>query len=431
VLGKRLQGPNVTICDVLAATDYVVPAIEIIDARIEQFDRHTKTMRKVVRHHRRQRGQRGIVMGGRPREARRGGPALGQRPALQERRDRGIRRRRRRCSTTPPPAWPGSPTSSRLGDECLEAGEVVLAARSRGRRPPCLATPSMPTTAPWAPSLLPLHLKDANANTREPLQASPRRQARADRTLARPRRFVQREICAGAGFDWLLLDGEHTPNDLQNLLQQAQVDRRLPGAHAIARVPMGHGYVGQALIKQYLDLGIQTLLVPMVDTPSRRASWCAACATRPTASAAWRPRAPRAGAATPTTRRKRTTEVCLLVQAETREAHRQPRRHRGSRGVDGVFIGPADLSASMGTWATPAIPRCRRDRRQPSAASSAPARRWASSRSTRRWRSKHVEMGATFIAVGTDTNLLLKTSSALASAFKGAPAAAPAKAQNY
>ena len=47
ILGKRLQGPNVTIFDVLAATDYVVPAIEIIDARIEQFDRHTKAMRKV------------------------------------------------------------------------------------------------------------------------------------------------------------------------------------------------------------------------------------------------------------------------------------------------------------------------------------------------------------------------------------------------
>src|SRR4029434_8706152 len=47
VLGKRLQGPNVTIFDVLAATDYVQPAIEIIDARIEQFDRHTKAMRKV------------------------------------------------------------------------------------------------------------------------------------------------------------------------------------------------------------------------------------------------------------------------------------------------------------------------------------------------------------------------------------------------
>ena len=67
------------------------------------------------------------------------------------------------------------------------------------------------------------------------------------------------EICAGAGFDWLLIDGEHSPNDLRTILQQAQAIAAYPQTHAVARVPMGHGHVGQALIKQYLDLGIQTL----------------------------------------------------------------------------------------------------------------------------------------------------------------------------
>lgn len=79
------------------------------------------------------------------------------------------------------------------------------------------------------------------------------------------------EICAGAGFDWLLIDGEHSPNDLASVLQQAQAIAAYPGTHAIARVPMGHGHVGQMLIKQYLDLGVQTLLVPMVDTPEQAA----------------------------------------------------------------------------------------------------------------------------------------------------------------
>src|SRR5215218_3573456 len=74
------------------------------------------------------------------------------------------------------------------------------------------------------------------------------------------------EICAGAGFDWLLIDGEHSPNDLRSILQQAQVIAAYPASNAIARVPVGHGHAGTALIKQYLDLGIQTLLVPMVDT---------------------------------------------------------------------------------------------------------------------------------------------------------------------
>ncbi|WP_431109167.1 2-oxo-hept-4-ene-1,7-dioate hydratase [Variovorax paradoxus] len=66
ILGKKLQGPNVTIFDVLAATDYVVPAIEIIDARIEQFDRHTKAPRKVFDTIADNAANAGIVLGGRP-----------------------------------------------------------------------------------------------------------------------------------------------------------------------------------------------------------------------------------------------------------------------------------------------------------------------------------------------------------------------------
>jgi len=66
VLGRRLQGPNVTIFDVLAATDYVVPAVEIIDARIEQFDRHTRVMRKVFDTIADNAANAGIITGGRP-----------------------------------------------------------------------------------------------------------------------------------------------------------------------------------------------------------------------------------------------------------------------------------------------------------------------------------------------------------------------------
>ena len=77
------------------------------------------------------------------------------------------------------------------------------------------------------------------------------------------------EISAGAGFDWLLLDCEHAPNDIPLLMAQAQVVAGYPGTHAVARLPLGHGHVGQMLIKQFLDVGIQTLLVPMVDTPEQ------------------------------------------------------------------------------------------------------------------------------------------------------------------
>ena len=79
------------------------------------------------------------------------------------------------------------------------------------------------------------------------------------------------EISAGAGFDWLLVDGEHAPNDVRSLLAQLQAIAPYP-SHPIARVPMGHGHVGEMLIKQYLDVGVQTLLVPMVDTPQQAAA---------------------------------------------------------------------------------------------------------------------------------------------------------------
>lgn len=66
ILGKPLQGPNVTLFDVLSATDYVTPAIEIIDSRIEQFDRDTKVMRKVFDTISDFAANAGIVLGGKP-----------------------------------------------------------------------------------------------------------------------------------------------------------------------------------------------------------------------------------------------------------------------------------------------------------------------------------------------------------------------------
>ncbi len=77
------------------------------------------------------------------------------------------------------------------------------------------------------------------------------------------------EICAGAGFDWLLVDGEHSPAEPRAVLQQLQAIAAYPASHPICRIPMGHGNVGQMIIKQYLDLGVSTLLVPMVDTPEQ------------------------------------------------------------------------------------------------------------------------------------------------------------------
>ena len=191
-------------------------------------------------------------------------------------------------------------------------------------------------------------------------------------------------------------------------------------------MPVGHGHVGTALIKQYLDLGIQTLLVPMVDTAQQAAELVRACRYPPLgirgmggARASGWGRFPNYG-------KEANEQVCLLVQAETREALHNLDAIAATEGVDGVFIGPADLSAALGHVGDPAHPdvqaaiedAIRRIGKAGKAAGilspdEAVARRY-------------LDMGATFVAVGLDTNLLVKATSALAARFKADATTAPA-----
>lgn len=241
------------------------------------------------------------------------------------------------------------------------------------------------------------------------------------------------EICAGAGFDWLLLDGEHAPNDVRSILAQLQVVAAYP-SHPIARVPMGHGHVGEALIKQYLDIGVQTLLVPMVDTAAQAAALVRATrypqydvqgkdigGIRGMAGA----RASRWGRI-PNYAHDANAQVCLLVQAETQTALDNLDAIAAVDGVDGVFIGPADLSASMGHVGNPAHPAVqaaiadailRINKAGKAAGILTPDEATART---------YLALGATFVAVGLDTHLLVRATSALAAAFKTAAAPAPA-----
>ena len=239
------------------------------------------------------------------------------------------------------------------------------------------------------------------------------------------------EICAAAGFDWLLLDSEHTPNDLQNVMIQSQIIAGYPGVQAVARIPMGHGYVGQALIKQYLDLGVQTLLVPMVET-AEQARELVRCMRYPpdgirgmaaTRASGW---GRMAGYA-----KEANREVCLLVQVETQEGVRNVDAIAATEGVDGVFIGPSDLSAAFGHVGDPWHPEMMklhedlfRRIRQAGKAIGILTLDEALAR-------KHVEMGATFIAVGTDSNLMVKATSGLSAKFKGGAQAPQAAKGNY
>ncbi len=237
--------------------------------------------------------------------------------------------------------------------------------------------------------------------------------------LANP---ISTEICAGAGFDWLLLDGEHSPNTLTTLLAQLQAVAAYPGTHAIGRVPLGHGEAGTALIKQFLDLGFQTLLVPMVDTAAQAAALVQAMhypqddgkgGIRGMAGA----RASRWGRY-PNYAKEANEQVCLLVQVESKTALDHLDAIAAVPGVDGVFIGPADLSASLGHVGQATHPDVQR------AIDDAIRRILKAGKaagiliSDERLARHYLALGATFVAVGLDTQILVRQTSALAALYK-------------
>lgn len=240
------------------------------------------------------------------------------------------------------------------------------------------------------------------------------------------------EICALAGFDWLVIDGEHAPNDLRTILAQLQILAGYPAVHPVARVPVGQ----TALIKQYLDLGAQNILVPMVDTAEQAAQLVQAMrypqddglgGVRGMAGA----RASRWGHYADYFKRA-NEEVCLIVQVETRQALENLDAIAATPGVDGVFIGPADLSASMGHVGDAAHPEVQAAIEDAIArilrAGKAPGILSSDEAQARRY----LALGAVFVAVGLDLQILMRETSALAARFKNdVKALAPQKGATY
>jgi 4-hydroxy-2-oxoheptanedioate aldolase len=240
------------------------------------------------------------------------------------------------------------------------------------------------------------------------------------------------EICALAGFDWLVIDGEHAPNDLRSIQAQLQTLAAYPGSHPVCRVPVGE----TALIKQYLDLGAQNILVPMVDTPEQAAQLVQAMrypqddgqgGVRGMAGA----RASRWGHY-PDYFKRANQEVCLLVQVESRLALKNLDAIAATPGVDGVFIGPADLSASMGHVGNATHPDVQ------TAIEDAIARILQAGKAPgiltpdRALASRYLKLGAVFVAVGLDTQLLMRHTTDLAANFKAeVTAITPNKGATY
>lgn len=223
------------------------------------------------------------------------------------------------------------------------------------------------------------------------------------------------EALAGTGYDWLLLDGEHAPNDPRSVLDQLRAVAPYP-THPIVRPVQAD----VALVKQYLDIGAQTLLIPMIDTAEQAALMVKAMRYPPEGIRGL-------GAALARASRwnqvddylnRANDEMCLLVQAETVEAMRNLPAIAAVEGVDGVFFGPADLSASMGFRGQSGHPDVQHAILDGIATVRAAGKAPGILATDPALAQRYLDAGALFVAVGLDTSLLVKAAKDLVQRFK-------------
>jgi 4-hydroxy-2-oxoheptanedioate aldolase len=223
------------------------------------------------------------------------------------------------------------------------------------------------------------------------------------------------EVIAGAGFDWLLVDMEHSPNDLPLVHAQLQAIAAYPACAAVVRPPWND----MVTIKRLLDLGVQTFLIPYVQNAEQ-----AAAAVRHTrypphgvrgfASAS---RATRFGRI-PGYWQRAHEQICVLVQVETAEALSEIEAIAAVDGVDGIFIGPGDLSASMGHLGQPSHPdviRAIEDAVRRIGAAGKPSGFLTGDETLAR---RMLDLGCQFVAVGADVVLLARAADGLRSRFQ-------------
>ncbi|MFC4638279.1 4-hydroxy-2-oxoheptanedioate aldolase [Deinococcus hohokamensis] len=223
------------------------------------------------------------------------------------------------------------------------------------------------------------------------------------------------ELCAGAGFDWLAIDGEHAPNDVRSTLAALQAVAPYP-AYPIVRPAVGN----EVIIKQLLDIGAQTLLIPMVESAEQARALVSATRYPPRGVRGVGAALARAsGFGRDAAYLSHADEgVCLLLQVESAAGLDALDEIAATEGVDGVFIGPADLAASLGHLGQPGHPEVQaaiedaaRRIRAAGKAAGILSTDEAQARTYLAW-------GYTFVAVGTDVTLLSRATSALAERFR-------------
>ncbi len=224
------------------------------------------------------------------------------------------------------------------------------------------------------------------------------------------------EVMATAGFDWLVIDGEHAPNDIRSIMAQLQVLEGKPDSHPVVRLPMGEAW----LIKQALDIGAQTLLIPLVESAEQARDLVRAVRYPPQGIRGSGAALARAShfAAIPDYITTANDQLCLLVQVETVKGMEALDDILQVVGVDGVFIGPSDLAADMGYRGDsnqPAVRDAIRDALGRIKASDKAAGILALDHDTAQ---DYRDWGAQFLAVGIDVVMLARAARELAARWK-------------
>jgi 4-hydroxy-2-oxoheptanedioate aldolase len=222
------------------------------------------------------------------------------------------------------------------------------------------------------------------------------------------------EAVAGAGFDWLLLDMEHSPSSVETVVSQLQAVAAYPGAPIVR--PASNDAVR---IKHLLDVGAQTLLIPYVQSVAEAEAAVAAMRYPPRGirGVSGTTRATRFGRVEGYGRRAEE-ELCLLVQVETVQSLERLEAIAEVEGVDGVFIGPGDLAASMGYVGEPGHPEVK------VAVLGAIARLVKLGKPAgvltgdAAFAEDCIAAGALFVAVGVEAAMLARAADALAKRFK-------------
>jgi 4-hydroxy-2-oxoheptanedioate aldolase len=226
---------------------------------------------------------------------------------------------------------------------------------------------------------------------------------------------VAAEICASAGFDWVLADMEHAPNDVPQVLQLL---------HAAAAYPtsiMVRTYWNDTvLIKRLLDLGVQSLLIPNVQTAdeARRAVEAVRYPPRGIRGVSANSRSNRFGRIADYFKRA-DDELCLMVQIETRQGVENLESIAAVDGIDGLFIGPQDLAADLGHLGNPAHAQARTTMsdvlQRVDKAGKVPGILAFAEADAKHW----IGQGARFVAVTGDAFLLARATESVVAGFKG------------